>query len=380
VLEALAETIRSELSFHVVAINLVDRLSQEMRIVTVLGDEDARATLVGTVSPLAEWEPVLGPEFQRQRAIWLPAGTSDWSDQIVHWTPAMSPIPGPDGWHPDDMLLLPLRGQNDELLGTVSVDQPASGRRPTDEQIAYLMSVVDHAAIGVEQSLREAGGAAHEAGESSELRLAAAMLLAEALDMRDPSTGRHSRTVGEYARRTAEALELSAERIERIHAAGVLHDLGKLGMADAILYKPGPLTDAEWEEMKRHPEIGARILLHAGLADIARWVRAHHERVDGHGYPERLSAEQIPVEARILAVADAYEAMIADRPYRAGMAPADARAELQRCAGSQFDPAVVRAFLRLDSAAVEHPGLPVDGSRGGGGEMHDRVGDLVGLK
>jgi diguanylate cyclase (GGDEF)-like protein len=380
VLEALAETIRSELSFHVVAINLLNADTGEMRIVTVLGDDDARATLMGTSSTWSEWEPVMGPEFARQGAVWLPAGASDWGDQIACWTPAMSAVPGPDGWHPEDMLLLPLRGQDGTILGTVSVDQPASGRRPTDDQVAYLMSVVDHAAIGVEQSLREAGDAAGPAGQSSELRLAAAMLLAEALDMRDPSTGRHSRTVGEYARQTAEALELAPERVQRIHAAGVLHDLGKLGIADAILYKPGPLSDSEWEEMKRHPEIGARILLHAGLADIAQWVRAHHERVDGGGYPDGLDAEEIPLEARILAVADAYEAMIADRPYRAGMAPADARAELERCSGGQFDPVVVRAFLGLDSTAVEHPSLTIDGSGARGGEMHDRVGHLVGLQ
>jgi HD-GYP domain-containing protein (c-di-GMP phosphodiesterase class II) len=205
------------------------------------------------------------------------------------------------------MLLLPLCAHDGEILGAVSVDQPASGRRPTDEQIVYLMSVVDHAAIGVEQSLRDAGPAAEEAGQSPHLRLAAAMLLAEALDLRDPSTGRHSRTVGEYARQIALRLGLAAERVERIHAAGVRHDLGKLGIADAILYKPGGLDDSEWEEMRRHPEIGARILLHAGLTDISQWVRAHHERIDGCGYPDRLSAAQIPVEARILAVADAYE-------------------------------------------------------------------------
>ena len=345
VLEALAETIRSELSFHVVAINLLDQASGEMRIVTVLGDDDARATLLGTTSAWSEWEPVMGTEFERQRAIWLPAGASDWGDQIACWTPPMSAAPGPDGWHPEDMLLLPLRGQDGEVLGAVSVDQPASGRRPTDDQIAYLMSVVDHAAIGVEQSLRDVGTAADAAGQSSELRLAAAMLLAEALDLRDPSTGRHSRTVGEYAREIATRLGLAPERVERIHAAGVLHDLGKLGIADAILYKPGALEDPEWEEMKRHPEIGARILLHAGLTDIAQWVRAHHERIDGRGYPDRLSAAEIPLEARILAVADAYEAMIADRPYRAGMAPDAAREELERCRDSQFDPAVVDAFL-----------------------------------
>ena len=97
--------------------------------------------------------------------------------------------------------------------------------------------------------------------------------------------------------------------------------------------------------MTRHPEIGARILEHAGLRDIAAWVLAHHERLDGRGYPSGLAADAIPLEARILAVADAYEAMIADRPYRRGMPAEDARAELERCAGTQFDPTVVEAFL-----------------------------------
>src|SRR6202042_3850281 len=162
----------------------------------------------------------------------------------------------------------------------------------------------------------------------------------------------HSRTVGEFAREIAVRLGLAPERVERIHAAGVLHDLGKLGIADAILYKPGALSEPEWEEMKRHPEIGARILLHAGLTDISQWVRAHHERVDGRGYPDGLGAEDIPLEARILAVADAYEAMIADRPYRNGMLPQDAREELERCSATQFDPAVVQAFLAaLDADA-----------------------------
>ena len=133
--------------------------------------------------------------------------------------------------------------------------------------------------------------------------------------------------------------------MERLQAAGVLHDLGKLGIADAILHKPGRADDAEWQEMGRHPEIGARILEHAGLRDIAAWVLAHHERLDGRGYPSGLAGDEIPLEARILAVADAYEAMIADRPYRRGMPAEEARAELERCAGTQFDPTVVEAFL-----------------------------------
>jgi HD-GYP domain-containing protein (c-di-GMP phosphodiesterase class II) len=107
--------------------------------------------------------------------------------------------------------------------------------------------------------------------------------------------------------------------------------------------------------MRRHPSIGAQILEHAGMPDIARWVGAHHERLDGEGYPAGFSGPNIPLEARILAVADAYEAMIADRPYRAGMPESEARAELLRCAGSQFDPEVVDAFLAMGASATVVP-------------------------
>jgi HD-GYP domain-containing protein (c-di-GMP phosphodiesterase class II) len=125
----------------------------------------------------------------------------------------------------------------------------------------------------------------------------------------------------------------------------VLHDIGKLGIPDAILQKPGSLDDDEWQEIRRHPEIGARILEHANLADIATWVRAHHERVDGRGYPAGLTGTAIPAEARVLAVVDAYEAMTADRPYRPSIGAHAAETELRRAAGTQFDAAVVEALL-----------------------------------
>jgi HD-GYP domain-containing protein (c-di-GMP phosphodiesterase class II) len=193
--------------------------------------------------------------------------------------------------------------------------------------------------------------------QSHELRLAAVLLLAETLDMRDPSTARHARTVGRFASRTAKALGLCSERVERIQAAGILHDLGKLGIADAILHKPGPLDEDEWREIRRHPDVGARILEHAGMHDIAVWVGQHHERMDGGGYPLGLPGDEICLEARILSVADAYEAMIVDRPYRKGMPDDEARAELIRCAGSQFDLQVVEAFL---STLEDEPELALE--------------------
>jgi diguanylate cyclase (GGDEF)-like protein/putative nucleotidyltransferase with HDIG domain len=176
-------------------------------------------------------------------------------------------------------------------------------------------------------------------------QLAAAILLAETLDLRDVGTAQHSTTVARLAEQTARRLDWPAARVERVHAAGALHDIGKLGIADAILHKPGALDDDEWREIRRHPEIGARILEHANLPDIAAWIRAHHERVDGRGYPDGLAGAAIPVEARVLAVADAYEAMTADRPYRRSLSPAAAEAELRRGAGTQFDAEIVEALL-----------------------------------
>jgi putative nucleotidyltransferase with HDIG domain len=200
-----------------------------------------------------------------------------------------------------------------------------------------------------------AEAAAAGAGE----QLAAAMLLAETLDLRDVGTARHSHTVGQLAEQTARHLGWEAERVERLRAAGVLHDIGKLGIPDAILQKPSALDDQEWVEMRRHPEIGARILEHANLRDIANWVRAHHERVDGRGYPAGLAGTAIPAEARVLAVADAYEAMTADRPYGRALGADEAEAELRRAAGTQFDEAVVEALLEAVAEGVDAVPSPI---------------------
>jgi diguanylate cyclase (GGDEF)-like protein len=201
-------------------------------------------------------------------------------------------------------------------------------------------------------------GTLEDAGGASSEQLAAAMLLAETLDLRDVGTARHSQTVGRYAEGIARALGLPEPLVDRIRAAGVLHDLGKLGVADAVLKKPGKLTPEEWVEMRRHPELGARILHHANLRDISGWVLAHHERIDGGGYPHGLAGEEIPLEARILAVADAYEAMTADRAYRPALGHDAAQAELLACAGTQFDERVVDAFLRVLSGPRTTVGRP----------------------
>ncbi len=171
--------------------------------------------------------------------------------------------------------------------------------------------------------------------------------LAETVDLRFSGTARHSETVGRYAEMMARELGLPEPRIERVRLAGALHDIGKVGVPDSILHKPAKLSDAEFATIRRHPELGAQILEHPSLADVREWVATHHERPDGRGYPFGLGAGKIALEAQIIAVADAYEAMTSDRAYRSAIGRDAARAELERCAGSQFDPHVVRAFLAL---------------------------------
>jgi diguanylate cyclase (GGDEF)-like protein/putative nucleotidyltransferase with HDIG domain len=193
---------------------------------------------------------------------------------------------------------------------------------------------------------------APEAGRGAdEVQLATLVSLAEALDLRDTGTADHSRTVGRYCAMIAAELGLAPDRVKRIEIAGILHDIGKIGLPDAILQKPGPLGKLEVAEIRTHPEIGAQILSGRGLEDLREWVLAHHERPDGNGYPRGLADDEIPLEAKILAVADAYEAMIADRVYRAGVDERVARNELLRCAGEQFDSRVVAAFLSVLAAA-----------------------------
>jgi HD-GYP domain-containing protein (c-di-GMP phosphodiesterase class II) len=158
-----------------------------------------------------------------------------------------------------------------------------------------------------------------------------------------------------------------------IRCAAELHDVGKLAIPDAILDKPGPLDEHEWGFMRRHTIVGERIVASAtSLRDVAPIVRASHERWDGGGYPDRIAGEAIPLGARIIAVCDAYDAMITTRPYRSGMIEEEALVELQRCSGSQFDPRVVAAFVRvverradLRAAAEAEP----DGEAGAAGEM-----------
>ena len=173
--------------------------------------------------------------------------------------------------------------------------------------------------------------------------------LVAAATAHDRGTDAHAQRVMHLAEATAGKLHRSEEELHLIRLAALLHDLGKIGIPDVILHKPGPLSTEEWAIMHHHPEIGQQVLAQVGgvFELLSHIVVAHHERWDGMGYPHRLAKEAIPISARILCVVDSYDAKISDRPYRKPRSAAEARAELQRCSGSQFDPLVVEAFLQV---------------------------------
>lgn len=172
--------------------------------------------------------------------------------------------------------------------------------------------------------------------------------LAAVVDAKSPWTAEESAKVSEYAEAIAQELGLGPDFIYRLKLAALLHDIGKIGIPDAILDKPTTLTDEEWEMIKRHPIQGGELMSHMSRLgeDIVAGIRYHHERYDGYGYPNGLGAREIPLVARILAVADVFAAMTADRPCRQALSEEEALREIESSAGTQFDPKVVEAFIK----------------------------------
>jgi len=172
--------------------------------------------------------------------------------------------------------------------------------------------------------------------------------LAATVDAKDHYTYGHSKKVSEYATAISQVLDLSEDRIATIRAAALLHDIGKVGIPDSILNKAGTLTEEEWEQIKAHPQVGVEILRHViNLVNCLPAILHHHERYNGDGYPYGLKGDGIPLEARILAIADAYDAITSSRPYRERLSPRQAINELKRCVGTQFDPELVDTFCKV---------------------------------
>lgn len=245
---------------------------------------------------------------------------------------------------------VPLHG-SDGVIGALAVGSKDRAARFTGEDVRLLSTIANHLTIAI--------GNTELFASLQEAYIATVRSLAAAVDAKEPYMRGHSERVAVFARATAAELGLSHDQRTALEMAAYLHDIGKIGISEEILHKPGPLNADEAATMRHHPLIGASILRPVALPwPISPVVRHHHERYDGSGYPAGLRGEEIPMLARVLSVADAYEAMIADRPYRSSMTSDAAIDELRRCAGSHFDPRVVEALVSAVAVADPVVGYP----------------------
>jgi putative nucleotidyltransferase with HDIG domain len=229
--------------------------------------------------------------------------------------------------------------EKDKIIGVLSVYNAKSGNYTPDDA-KLLAMFASQAAIAIENArLFEQA----QTGYLNTIRT-----LSNIIDAKDSQTFGHSERVMEHCIDIAEALKLSEDQKEVLKYAGLLHDIGKIGIDVGILRKPSKLTKEEWKVMTMHPVVGSGIVEQIGfLDDIAPIILHHHERYDGKGYPSKLKKEDIPLGARILSIVDAYESMVSDRPYRKALSPKKIKQELIENAGTQFDPNIVKIFLKI---------------------------------
>ena len=252
------------------------------------------------------------------------------------------------------VVAVPLREQ-ERIIGVVEVINKVSGDDFNQDDVKLLEAMSDAAAVAIVnvrlyEAEREKSRLLEEAYSSLQRTHGATMkALAGVLDMRDDATHGHSNRVVAYTRRLAEAMGISNPILLRsIEQGALLHDVGKIGVPDAILRKPGKLTHEEWLVMKKHPELGYHLLKNIDfLQETLPTVRHHHEHWDGSGYPSGLQGEEIPLEARIFAVADAFDAITSERPYSKARTYVEAAAIFRIESGTTFDPKVVEAFLSI---------------------------------
>ncbi|MBI5231695.1 MAG: HD domain-containing protein [Coriobacteriales bacterium] len=251
-------------------------------------------------------------------------------------------------------LSVPLRN-GDQVVGALTIGTADPDYRFDAEDVRLLSTIANQVTMAV--------GNIELFSHLQEAYLATVRSLAAAIDAKDAYTRGHSDRVAAYAVAIAERLGLPAEQRLALEMAAYLHDIGKIGIPEGILRKAGKLEDAEMAQMRHHPLIGASILKPVAFPwSITPIVRHHHEAWDGSGYPAGLKEEEIPLSARILTVADSYEAMVSDRPYRKGRDPRLALGELKRCAGTQFDPALVGLFSAIILEAEADGSLPITGA------------------
>ncbi|MBT4267527.1 MAG: GAF domain-containing protein [Deltaproteobacteria bacterium] len=239
-----------------------------------------------------------------------------------------------------NMITVPVKIK-DEIIGVLQAINKLGENNPSHDDLTLLEQLADQVAIALEN--------ARLYKEQKIMFKKTAEAIVTAIEKRDPYTGMHTKRVRDFSMTTAEYLDLSSEAKEWLELAAILHDTGKIGIDDQVLRKPSKLTESEFDSIKQHPDHGTEILRHIKeLGPAIPGMKGHHERYDGGGYPSGVKGTDIPLIARIISVADTFDAMTSDRPYRKGMERQVALDEIKNQAGRQFDPNVVEAFLKAD--------------------------------
>ncbi|MFZ5950430.1 MAG: HD domain-containing phosphohydrolase [Candidatus Rifleibacteriota bacterium] len=323
---------------------LVDEQTNELYFHIVQGDPNVGAKLQEIRLPmgtgLAGWcaqnnKPVMVPDTEKDPRFFKGADKKS-------------------GFVTRSMICVPMR-LKDKIIGVLQVLN-RTGDIPFNEHDVEMLENMANQAVSAIENAR-----LYE--NIQKVYLSTIEVLAKAIDAKDPYTQGHSRRVTLYSVAIAEELNMTRKEIENVRYAGLLHDVGKIGIKDSIIRKPGRLTDEEYAIIKKHPAIGAKILRPVDfLADKIPGVLHHHEYYDGRGYPDHLTGENIPLDGRIICVADAFDAMTTNRPYRKGLTVKTAIGELQKFSGKQFDPVCVEAFLRAFDKKLFQYFEKVDGS------------------
>ena len=327
----------------------------------LLGCETASLLLVDTKTGELYWETALGETGRElKRSVRLPI-----NDQSIAGYVAMSArsllsndvakdphfnrkATEKSAFRTRNMICVPLKAK-DQVIGVLQAINkiPSAPIKPSkhewpdfqEEDLQLLETLSHQVATAIENSrlYSDLKNGFYETVEA----------LAEAIEKKDHYTGGHTKRVVHYTMCIAKYLNLTQDQLERVRMAALLHDIGKIGVEDSILKKQAPLDPEEWKVMQKHPELGYEIMSRVeGLKDVVGGMRYHHERWDGKGYPLGLKGEAIPLVARIISVADTYDAMVSTRPYRKGLSPETAFEEIVRYRGTQFDPLVVDAFIQ----------------------------------
>ncbi len=342
-IQRLAETIGSERQINRLCENTANEISRTLGAGTVyiLLRDEATGDLVTTAS---SDDLTVGSHHPRVKAgdglLWRVMK----SGKPLHLpgTAAAQQFAGKQA--AEDGIAVPIRTR-DKTLGIIYACGSTKGRKFSARDQDLLVGIANQAAVALDNASLYHG--------LENLFVGIAWSFASALDAKSPWTAGHSKRVTQYAVAIAEELDQGAEFLASVQTCGLLHDIGKIAVPERLLDKPGPITRKELRIIAEHAAQGAKILEHIDtFQPLLPGIRHHHERWDGSGFPDGLAREKIPLLSRVLAVADAYDAMTSDRPYRSRRTRADALAEIERCSGSQFDPRVVAAFIQVTSHRI----------------------------